>query len=128
MEGEMGFLKRLFGGRSEGRTAADEVTFSRSNVNPTSAAPGQERQVYVQRVSAILGRPVAELDLATPLIAKYGCDEMEVSECVQIAEEIWGVSLMPNPMKVSDYADMVKRFPCLDAIIGEAERKVKKKG
>jgi hypothetical protein len=124
----MGFLKRILSRRSDGHSEANDVTFSRYSPQPARSTPGQERQTYIQRVSKILGRPVAELDLAIPLIAKYGCDEMEVSECVQIAEEIWAVSLMPNPMHLSDYADMVKRFPSLEAIIGEAEQKAKKSG
>lgn len=57
------------------------------------------------------------------LVEDLGCADLDVSECVQIAEEIWGVQLMPNPMEVSDYAQMMKSFPNLRAIITAAETK-----
>jgi hypothetical protein len=122
----MSFLKRLFGGRMAGSSESTGVSFSRYSPQPAHSATGQERQTYIQRVAEILGRSSAELELDAPLISQYGCDEMEVSECVQIAEEIWSVALMPNPMQMSDYADIVKRFATLTEIIGEAERKSKK--
>ncbi len=47
---------------------------------------------------------------------------------MQIAEEIWGITLMANPMKVSDYTEMMKRYPNLETMIQKAERRAGKEG
>ncbi len=76
----------------------------------------------------MLERPADALEPSATLLNEYSCDGMEVSECLQIAEEIWSASLMPNPMKESDHADMMKRFATLQAVIEKAERRTKKSG
>ena len=119
----MDFWKRLFGSGELAPPAAGP-TFSRS----TSARPpdelGTERQTFLEKAAEALERPAASLDLQASLVEQYGCADLDVSECVQAAEEIWGVQLMPNPMTTEDYAYLMRRLTTLQAIIDDAERRV----
>ena len=76
----------------------------------------------------VLGCKPKAVNLQASLVHDFGCADLDVSECVQIAEEIWGVTLTPNPMEVSDYTNMIKRYPNLEAIIQEAEMRASEKG
>ena len=118
----MDFWKRLF---SSGKPSPSESgpTFSRSSAMPSPAESGRERQHYLQLIAQIMDHPPDELELDASLADRYGCDELDVSECVQCAEEAWGVQLMPNPMTTEDYAYMLRRFDTLQQIINEAERR-----
>jgi hypothetical protein len=140
----MGWLQRLFGKRpappappanaaapkppaapsqaSGSAPGGGEPVFSRHTPNLQAAAPGQERATFLQKAAAVFAADATTLDAARPLQdGGYGCDELDVSELVQIAEEVWAVQLNPNPMRTSDFAAMVKRFPTLGAIMSEAE-------
>jgi hypothetical protein len=98
-----------------------EPVFSRMTPNPKPAPPGQERSTFLAKVGDILADGAEPIDTGKLLQEDYGLDELGVSECVQIAEEVWAVQLMPNPMRMSDYDHMLRRFPTLAAIIQEAE-------
>jgi hypothetical protein len=109
----MSMFKKLFGKPDQ---------FTHESPNPVRAAPGAERQNFLSEAALVLGKPQAEIDAAKTLQGDYGCDELDVSECVQIAEEIWRVKLLPNPMTASEIEDLPARFPTLDAIIAAAVR------
>jgi len=102
--------------------AAREQVFSRRTPNPQAAPPGQERATFLAKVAPVFGEGAGPLDAAKALQdGGYGCDELDVSELVQIAEEVWAVQLNPNPMRMSDFEAMLRRFPTLEAIMSEAE-------
>ena len=102
-------------------TADSELVFSRKTLDPKPAPRGQERAVFLANIEEVLGNVVESIDTDKLLQEDYGLDELDVSECVQCAEEVWAVQLMPNPMGMSEYKDMLRRFPTLGAIIQEAE-------
>jgi hypothetical protein len=93
--------------------------FSRSTPNPQHAAQGQERATYLSRIAKCFS-DIGAIDPTKPF-DELGLDELDVSECIQMAEEVWGVQLMPNPMTMSDFAEVRRRFPDLNAIAAEAE-------
>ena len=137
----MHWLRRLFGDRKKPETDVEpkipdasetgfspepppadrEIVFSRMTPDPKPAPRGQERGDFLIRIKIVLGDEVGSIDTSKFLQADYGLDEMNVSECVQLAEEVWAVQLMPNPMRMEDYRVMLRRFPTLEAIIQEAE-------
>jgi hypothetical protein len=47
----------------------------------------------------------------------YGLDELEVIEIIQLAEDAWGLSLMPNPFTSADAEKAVSEYRTLGAII-----------
>jgi hypothetical protein len=77
--------------------------------------------VFLAKVEEVFAELIESIDTAKLLQEGYGLDELEVSECVQWAEEVWAVQLLPNPMRLSEYKVMLRRFPTLEAIIQEAE-------
>ncbi len=122
----MDFWKRLFG-RGELPPPAAAPNFTRSTSAQPPDQPGTERQTFLERVAEVLETPAAVLDLQASLVEHYGCADLDVSECVQVAEEIWSVQLMPNPMTAEDYAYLMRRLTTLQAIIDDAERRAKAK-
>lgn len=109
----MSMFKRLFGKQQE---------FTHDSPNPARAAAGGERARFLQEAAAVLGKPAAEINTAKTLQGDYGADPFDISECAQLAEEIWRVKILPNPMTGEDVNDLPARFPTLDAIISAAER------
>lgn len=118
----MDFWKRLFG-KGELPPSSAAPIFTRSTAALPSEHRGTERLAFLERVSEVLERPPAALDLQASLVEHYGCADLDVSECVQVAEEIWGVQLMPNPMTPEDYAYLMRRLTTLQAIMDDAERR-----
>jgi hypothetical protein len=121
----MEFWKRLFGGHLPPQTTGP--TFTRSTAVRPPDQPGTERHAFLEKVAMILDRPPDALDVQASLVEHYGCADLDVSECVQVAEETWGVQLMPNPMTAEDYAYLMRRLTTLQAIIDDAERRAKAK-
>lgn len=119
----MGFIRKLFGSKETRKPGKDEVVFHRTSLSPVEATPGTERQTFVREVAMVLECEPSGVNIEARLVEDLGCADLDVSECVQIAEEIWGVQLMPNPMKMSDFAKMMKSFPTLQSIIIAAEAK-----
>lgn len=118
----MSFWKRLFSRGDLPPPPAGPV-FSRESP-PTAPVPaGERRAALLQQASIILERDVSDIDVAASLEADYGCADLDILECVQAAEEIWGVQLCPNPMTAEDFDYLVKRLPTLQAIIADAERR-----
>jgi hypothetical protein len=120
----MQWLKRLLGKpdvtAAPSAAADSEISFSRASPDSPPAAPGQQRATFLAEVAVVLG-PDNPIDLNKSLQNDYGCADLDVSECVQCAEEVWGVQLLPNPMAVPDYEAMMRRFPTLESIAREAE-------
>jgi hypothetical protein len=106
-------FKRLFGKQQE---------FTHDSPNPARAAAGAERAKFLEAAAVVLARPAGEIDAAKTLQGDYGCDPFDISECAQLAEEIWRVKILPNPMTGDDINDLPTRFPTLDTIISTAER------
>ena len=86
------------------------------------AAPGKERETFLNEVSTVLGRDPSELDVDLDLQEEYDCDELDVVECIQIAEDIWDVSLMPSPFTASDAEKALEKYKTLAIIVEEASR------
>lgn len=121
----MDFWKRLFG-RGEPPPPIAAPSFTRSTVQQPDRS-GTARQTFLEGVAVVLEKPAADLDLQASLVEHYGCADLDVSECVQVAEEAWNVQLMPNPMTAEDYAYLMRRLTTLQAIIDDAERRAKAK-
>ena len=136
----MQWLSRLFGKQTEPNTPhagnptpapaatlaprssldiPETMTFSRRTPNPQRAAQGQERATYLADVAKIFAE-IGAIDPAKTF-KDLGMDELEVSECIQMAEEVWGVQLMPNALAMSELEESIRRFPTLNAIAAEAE-------
>jgi hypothetical protein len=122
----MDFWKRLFG-KGELPPQTTSPTFTRSMAAHPPDQQGTERQAFLKNVAVILGKSPDALDLQASLVEHYGCADLDVSECVQVAEETWGVQLMPNPMTAEDYTYLMRRLTTLQAIIDDAERRAKSK-
>jgi hypothetical protein len=52
------------------------------------------------------------VDLGRDLWRNYGCDELDVLECIQTAEDIWNVSLVPSPYS-SEVSEQIERYRTL---------------
>jgi hypothetical protein len=101
----------------------DKVVFYRSKQSSAQTEPDRQQRLFIEGVAVVLQCKPSDVNLNARLVEDLGCADLDISECVQIAEEIWGIQLMPNPMKVADYAQMMKTFPTLKAIITVAEAK-----
>jgi hypothetical protein len=64
---------------------------------------------------------VDSLDLGAPMASRYGADELDIYECVQRAEDIWRVQLLPPTIPVQEFAAALKPFGTLAAIIAASE-------
>jgi hypothetical protein len=100
---------------------ASQVSFTRGPAHPIAVKAGEERDAFVAAVAIILECHQKEVDLDGPLMERYGIDDLEVYECVQRAEDIWQVRLLPKAMPVSDFRPMVNRCTTLSAIVRAAE-------
>lgn len=118
----MSFWKRLFSGGDLPPPPPGPV-FSRESP-PAAAKPAAARlSAFLEQAGMILDRDAGDIDTAASLEADYGCADLDILECVQAAEEVWGVQLCPNPMTAEDFDYLVKRLPTLQAIIADAERR-----
>lgn len=90
--------------------------------------PGSERQTFLAAAARALEVSVDSLDLAAPIVARYGADELQVYECVQRAEDIWRVQLLPERIPVPDFEAALEPFATLEAIIGAAEAAARRRG
>ena len=118
----MSFWKRLFSSGALPPPPAGPY-FTRGSP-PTAAVPAAaRRQVFLEQASAILDCSPDHLDPDASLEESYGCADLDILECVQAAEEVWGVQLCPNPMSTADFDYLVKRLPTLRAVIADAERR-----
>jgi len=85
------------------------------------AAPGDEYAKFLQEAAAILGTSADDLEISKELQSGYGCDELEVIELIQIAEDLWGTSLVPNAFNVEDAQRATRKFRTLRDIVNEAQ-------
>jgi len=83
--------------------------------------PGEERVTFLREVASTLGCDSSQLDPSASMTKRYGVDELEVFEYMQIAEDIWHVELNPDPMTVADFAEMMTHFRTLESIMAAAE-------
>ena len=74
-----------------------------------TAAPGEEERTFRREIAAILGSKPEELDLARDLW-RSGLDELDVYECIQVAEDIWNAALVPNPCPNYLFSELVRRY------------------
>jgi hypothetical protein len=114
----MNFIRRLFGsGRKDASSSeSGDVIFTRGPQS-LAAPPGKEDETFLSEVALLLECEPNELDMTRDLQEGYGLDELEVIEIIQIAEDAWGVSLMPNPFTVADSDKAMSEYRTLDAII-----------
>lgn len=82
---------------------------------------GHERTAFLAAAAVVLEVRADSLSLGASLSSRYGADELQVYECVQDAEEIWGVTLLPPVIPVGDFPAAVARFATLGALIEAAE-------
>ena len=87
------------------------------------AEPGNEYAKFSQEAATILGASVDDLEFSKELQSGYGCDELEVIELIQVAEDVWSASLMPNPFDVEDAKRATEEFRTLGDIVREAQSK-----
>jgi len=120
----MSFWRELFAKRQP-PAPKSETTFNRSMSSSPTRTDLNKHEAFLEGVCVVLGKPANELDINASLVDVYGCADLDVSECVQVAEETWRVQLMPNPMTAQDYEYMMRRLPTLKAIIDDAERRAR---
>jgi hypothetical protein len=117
----MGFFGRLLGQKNTPReNPAKSVVVSRGP-KAVHSPPGTERETFTHGVASILKRKLEEIDLGRDLWRDYGCDELDVLECIQIAEDIWNVSLVPSPYS-ADVSEQVAKYRTLASILEAATR------
>ena len=102
------------------RPGGVHISFSRGP-KAVSAEPGEEDATFLKEVSVILERPAEEIDFTKAIQADYGCDELEVIEFIQIAEDVWGVSLMPSTFDGADVEKATKEFITLGDIVSASK-------
>ncbi|MHC4478488.1 MAG: hypothetical protein ACYTEL_22860 [Planctomycetota bacterium] len=113
----MGLLGRLFGKRA---TPANDMCFSRGP-KAVHAKPGTEEATFLREAGAILGCEGDAIDPSKGIQSDYGCGELDVFELIQIAEDVWGVSLMPAPFTAEDAESAVKKYRTLSHIVDAAK-------
>lgn len=116
----MGLFGNLFGKKAPAPSATgeDEVMFRRAE---PQRPPTGSRSDFMAQVAAILEVSAAQLDANASLVEGTGLTDLDICEFVQIAEEVWGVQLMPNPAPLSAMEGLTARFPTLEHIISAAE-------
>jgi hypothetical protein len=83
------FIRKLCGGKeSQQPDKEDEIAFYRSSPSPAQAEPGSEQQLFIKEVAVVLECEPPKVNLDARLVEDLGCADLDVSECVQIAEEI----------------------------------------
>jgi len=87
------------------------------------AEPGEEDSSFLREAGPVLGCDADEIDMEKSILASYGCDELEVIELIQIAEDVWGVSLMPSTFEAKDVERAVRQFATCGDIINTAKTK-----
>ena len=97
------------------------MAISRGPARQFQTPPGAERATFLREVTQLLSTDDSDLDTAADLVDRYGVDELEVFEYVQIAEDVWHVVLNPTPMTNADFAEMNARFSTLETIMAAAE-------
>jgi hypothetical protein len=117
----MTFLRRLFR-TTRGSKPGDAADISRGP-KAIQSAPGAERETFIRETAALVGCKPEELDLVRDLQQGYGCDELDALECIQIAEDIWNVSILPNPLP-PDIAEQLGRYRTLASILQAATRSI----
>ncbi len=115
----MGLFRRLFGKRD---TPASNVRFSRGP-KAVDAEPGTEDATFLREAGVILGCEPDAVDFSKDLQADYGCDELEMVEFFQVAEDIWDISLLPNPFRVEDAERAIRKLRTLSDIVNAAKAK-----
>jgi len=88
---------------------------------PRTVRRGDELATFLNAASLALQLEGASPDLTADLTTSYGADELQVYECVQDAEEIWGVRLLPPSIPVAQFPQQVGKFTSLGAIVEAAE-------
>jgi hypothetical protein len=83
--------------------------------------PGRERIVFLASAARALEVPEASLQLEANLSTAYGADELQIYECVQDAEDIWHVQLLPTAIPVTQFPSKLSRFPTLASIMDAAQ-------
>ena len=68
-------------------------------------------------------RKPEELDVSLELQRDYDCDELDVLECIQIAEDIWNISIIPSPYS-SEISIPIGKYRTLASILEAATRTV----
>ena len=87
------------------------------------AESGEENAVFLREVGMVLGCSAEEVDLTKSMQADYGCDDLDVLEFIQIAEDVWDVSLMPIPFEGADAENAIKKFITLKDIFSASKAK-----
>ncbi len=77
------------------------------------------KEVFIEQVAKALRCEKSKVDMNARLLGALG--NASVGECIAIAEEVWGVHLMPSPMESSDNIQVTKTFPSLNVIVNAAE-------
>ena len=114
-----GSISRPSGEVEIGRVRDGVVIRGRST--PPTVRPGTERELFLAAAASALEVNPARLKLETPIIAGYQADELAVYECVQRAEDIWRVQLLPPRIPVQEFSGLLAAFGTLGDIVAAAE-------
>jgi hypothetical protein len=96
---------------------SQEPTFTLGRVEMAEVVPGTERLRFFAELSNTMSVDVSDPD--RPLGELM--DELEVLECILIAEAVWRVELGPRSPSVAQAKALVGKFPTLHALVEAAE-------
>ena len=113
----MGVRDWLLGKRA---ASVDDVAFTRGPKS-VHAEPGQEDATFLREAAVVLNREREAIDLSKDIVSEYGCDEIDLLVLVQVAEDVWDTTLMPNPMGAADAKELGQRFRTLGDIVAAAK-------
>jgi hypothetical protein len=118
----MGFLKKLFGlEKQQLQNTVNDVVITRGP-KAVSAEPGKEAETFLLETAEILKCKPMEIDLNRDLQKEYDCDELDVVEIIQIAEDVWNAQLMANPITIEDCERALSEYRTLSKIMDQAQR------
>ncbi|MEL6825525.1 MAG: hypothetical protein AAFN91_04690 [Pseudomonadota bacterium] len=90
--------------------------------NPYEAAvPSREFEQFSREVAIVLGRELDQQDLEKDLINELGLDELDVAECLIIAETAWGVVTPRQATSSVSEWHAIARFRCLQDLVDFAQ-------
>ena len=118
-------IRRLFGVTTE--TGEREIARVRGGVlyrppmRRRALGGRSAREVFLEAAAIALEVPTSDLSLDVSMVEEYGVDELQVLECVQAAEDVWGVRLLPETVSTQDLGGLLGRFKTLAALVAVAE-------
>ena len=82
-----------------------------------AAAPGREFEQFSKEAAIVLGRELDLQDLEKDLINELGLDELDIAECLIIAETAWGIEIPRRTLTSADLTGFLGQYKTLSELI-----------